>query len=123
MPDLGVFTDHRGKIEDLLVTPLDAVTRIFTYRGAVRGNHVHKRTTQWAYVVSGRLLVVTEKGEFRSRRIYHPGELACEEPGVPHAWQALDDCEVLVFTKGPRSGSEYESDTQRLTVPLIDPDV
>lgn len=122
MPDLGVFEDHRGKIEDLLVTPLDSVTRITSVAGAVRGNHVHEATHQWTYVISGRLLVVTEKNGYRSRRIYGPGEIADEEPGVPHAWQALEATEVLVFTKGPRAGTDYESDTQRLSVPLISPD-
>jgi quercetin dioxygenase-like cupin family protein len=116
------FTDHRGTITDLLVTPLDAVTRITSVAGAIRGNHVHAETTQWTLVLSGRLAIVTEKDGYRRRTEYAPGEMACEEPGVPHAWLALTDTEVLVFTKGPRSGAAYESDTQRLTVPLIDPE-
>jgi quercetin dioxygenase-like cupin family protein len=116
------FTDHRGTITDLLVTSLDAVTRITSVAGAVRGNHVHAETTQWTLVLSGRLAIVTEKDGYRRRTEYGPGEMACEEPGVPHAWKALEDTEVLVFTKGPRAGSAYESDTQRLGHPLIDPE-
>ena len=119
MPDS--FTDHRGTITDLLVTSLDAVTRITSVAGAVRGNHVHAETTQWTLVLSGRLAIVTEKDGYRQRREYGPGEMAIEAPGVPHAWLALTDCECLVFTKGPRSGSAYESDTQRLAKPLIEP--
>jgi quercetin dioxygenase-like cupin family protein len=115
------FTDHRGKIEDLLITPLDGVTRITTVAGAVRGNHVHAETRQWTLVLAGRLVVVTEKDGYRSRREYGPGEMVIDHPGTAHAWQAVTDCEVLVFTKGPRSGSDYESDTQRLRVPLIEP--
>ena len=115
------FRDERGLIEDLLITPLDGVTRITSVKGAIRGNHIHHHTVQWTYVVSGRLLVVTEDGGFRRRREYAPGEIAEELPGIPHAWQALEDTTVLVFTKGPRSGDAYESDTQRLMVPLIAP--
>jgi quercetin dioxygenase-like cupin family protein len=116
------FEDHRGVIEDLLITPLDGVTRIVTHQGAVRGNHVHNRTTQWAYVVSGRLAVVTEEDGYRKRREYGPGEMSCEEPGVPHAWVALEDTVCLVFTRGPRTGGEgYEDDVVRLDRPLIDP--
>lgn len=115
------FEDHRGLIEDLLVEPLDAVTRIFTVKGAVRGNHVHEKTHQWAYVLSGRLLTVhLDPGtDARVTREYGPGEMASEPPGVPHAWRAVSDCTVLVFTKGPRSGENYESDTRRLEVPLL----
>lgn len=113
------FEDERGIIEDLLITPLDGVTRIQTRSGAIRGNHIHAATVQWTYVLSGRLLIVTEKGGFRQRREYGPGEMACEEAGIPHAWRAITDCTVLVFTRGPRVSDAYESDTQRLETPLI----
>ena len=113
------FEDDRGLILDLFTGQLDGVTEIFTRKGAVRGNHVHDRTTQWTLVRSGHLLVVTDNGEFRSRREYLPGEMAEELPGVAHAWKALEDTTVLVFTRGPRSGDAYESDPQRLKVPLL----
>ena len=115
MTDPGRHEDGRGVIQDLLVTPLDAVTEIRTRKGAIRGNHVHRATTQWTYVVSGLLRVVTQRngGPLRDR-VYGPGDMACEHPGVTHAWEALEDTTVLVFTKGPRSGTAYESDTERL---------
>ena len=113
------FEDHRGLIEDLLLGPIDCVTRISTVAGGCRGNHRHNLTQQWTYVISGRLLVVTEDKESRTRREYSPGEMAEERPGIAHAWKALEDTVVLVFTRGPRSGEGYESDTERLKVPLL----
>jgi quercetin dioxygenase-like cupin family protein len=113
------FEDERGVIQDLFTGPNDGVTEILTRKGAVRGNHVHDETTQWTLVRSGRLLVVTDDGEFRKRREYLPGEMAEELPGIAHAWKALEDTTVLVFTRGPRSGEAYESDTRRLAVPLL----
>lgn len=109
------FIDERGVIQDLLTEPIDAITRIRTVKGAVRGNHVHRRTTQWTYVLSGSLLVASGTTD----RIAGPGEMLVDEPGVPHAWKALEDTDCLVFTQGPRSGSEYESDTIRLADPLV----
>lgn len=138
MPDR--FEDERGVIQDLL-GPIDAVTEIVTKAGAVRGNHVHQQTTQWTYVISGRLLVASthvwgqpgecpECGSVMAHactgirptpalETFGPGEMACEEPGIAHAWRALEDTQVLVFTRGPRSGADYESDTERLKVPLL----
>jgi quercetin dioxygenase-like cupin family protein len=113
------FEDHRGLIRDLLTGPIDAITQIDTVAGAVRGNHVHRKTIQWTYVVSGRLRVVTEFGGVRTEDDYGPGSLIVDAPGVAHAWQAIGDCRVLVFTRGPRSGADYESDTERLAVPLL----
>ena len=119
MTELGRHEDARGVIQDLFTGALTGVTEIFTRKGAVRGNHVHARTAQWTLVRSGRLLVVTQNADFRRRREYGPGEMAEELPGIAHAWKALEDTTVLVFTKGPRSGADYESDTQRLGVPLL----
>jgi quercetin dioxygenase-like cupin family protein len=108
------FEDHRGVIQDVL-GKIDAVTRITTVAGAVRGNHVHRETTQWTLVLSGRLLMasgdtVTEMG---------PGEVIKHPPGMPHAWKAVEDTDCLVFTRGPRSGADYETDTYRLQEPLL----
>lgn len=113
------FEDDRGVIQDILPGPLDQVTEIFTKAGAVRGNHTHERTTQWTYIVSGRLLTayLGEDGICKSEHI--AGELITEPAGIPHAWKALEDTTVLVFTRGPRSGESYESDTVRLVSGLL----
>ena len=113
------YEDERGVIQDIL-GPVDSVTHITTRAGAVRGNHIHYRTTQHTWVLSGRLLIVTDDGRQQDKRVYSRGDMAIEKPSVAHAWLALEDTEVLVFTKGPRSGEGYESDTERLKVPLLD---
>jgi mannose-6-phosphate isomerase-like protein (cupin superfamily) len=109
------FEDERGVIRDLLTEPVDAITRIGTRKDAVRGNHIHERTTQWTYVLSGMLLMANGGAMFN----VGPGEIVRHDPGHAHAWRALVDTECLVFTRGPRSGEGYESDTQRLAVPLL----
>ena len=38
-----------------------------------------------------------------------------------HAVHALEDSVFMVFTRGPRGGDDYESDTFRLETPLQDP--
>ena len=108
--------DGRGVIEDLLVEQIDSVTRIRTLQGAVRGNHVHSETVQWTYVLSGMLWATDGKHDFW----VGPGEMVVDEPGSPHAWKATVDTDCLVFTRGPRSGANYEDDTIRLARPLID---
>lgn len=114
------YTDERGIIQDLLETPIDAVTEITTYAGSVRGNHVHEKTVQWTYVMYGLLRVAWQDPDGTvHERMYGPHSLICEPAGVPHAWQAVNDTRVLVFTQGPRSGSAYESDTRRLETPIL----
>jgi quercetin dioxygenase-like cupin family protein len=112
------FEDGRGVIQDLLAG-IDCVTEIFTKKDAVRGNHMHKLTIQWTYVVSGRMLIAHDNEGVIRQRSYGPGEIVPELPGVAHAWKALEDTLVLVFTRGPRSGEDYESDTYREGISLL----
>lgn len=114
MVDLGRFEDHRGVIQDV-IGKIDSVTRITTVAGAVRGNHYHRETTQWTLVLSGQLVMAS--GD--AKTLMGPGQVVKHEPGVPHAWKAISDSECLVFTKGPRSGEDYESDVVRLEEPLL----
>lgn len=110
------FADDRGVIQDLLAGPIDCVTEICTLKGKVRGNHFHSETIQWTYVVSGLLRVRHGKpGEGYVQGDYGPGAMIHDEPGTAHAWKAMKDTVVLVFTRGPRSGADYESDVTRLT--------
>ena len=53
------------------------------------------------------------------RFVLEPGEVVTHKPGEPHAWEAIRDTECLVFTRGPRSGEDYEADTYRLDEPLL----
>lgn len=116
MPDS--FTDHRGKIQDLL-GPVDAVTEIFTRAGMTRGNHIHRETVQYTYIAWGELQVAWVEDDGVHVKDYGPGSLIKEAAGVPHAWKATSDAMVLVFTQGPRSGPAYETDTHRLEVPIL----
>jgi len=117
--ELGRFVDERGVIQDLLLGPIDSVTQIYTKAGHVRGNHVHKETIQWVYVIYGALRVAQEENGELKVRTHGPNSLITEAAGVPHAWKAMSDCVVLVITRGPRSGNDYETDTTRLTTPLL----
>ena len=55
------FKDRRGKIIDLIENEkINAVTLITIKKGAVRGNHYHKKTWQWNYIISGKMRLVTK---------------------------------------------------------------
>jgi len=118
------FTDERGKIEDLLIfdaPTIDSVARISSTKGAIRGNHYHKKTNQWTYIVKGKTRVVSQScaGNHLHDVTASAGMVLYHEAGTAHAFQAIEDTEWLVFTEGPRKGKDYESDTFRLDIPLI----
>lgn len=118
---LPAFQDARGAITDLLEgEEINAITVISFKRDAVRGNHYHEHTTQWNYVLSGRIRLATQlPGSGMVETILEKGEIAVTVPQERHALHAMEDSELMVFTKGPRGGKEYESDTFRMETPLI----
>ncbi|HEX3580964.1 MAG TPA: DegT/DnrJ/EryC1/StrS family aminotransferase [Thermoanaerobaculia bacterium] len=113
-------TDFRGSISDILTGEnFDAATIITSRRGAVRGNHYHKDTIQWTYVLTGRVRVAAQvEGQERHEIEIGPGELVRHDVLEAHSILAVEDSTFLVLTRGPRSGEDYESDTYRLENPL-----
>jgi len=115
------FTDARGAITDLISDDeINAVTLITFAKGAVRANHYHERTIQWNYVIKGAILLATQfPGGEKQERVLKAGEFAVTRENERHALKGITEAEVLILTKGPRAGTQYENDTFRLTEPLI----
>jgi quercetin dioxygenase-like cupin family protein len=116
------YKDQRGVIIDLIANEdVSAVTLITFTKGAVRANHYHKHTIQWNYVISGKILLVTQiPGEQKVEKILRSGDFAVTRENEHHAIKGISEAEVLIITKGPRAGDKYENDTFRLDKLLID---
>jgi len=115
------FKDHRGEITDILENEkINAVTLLTIKKGKIRGNHYHKKTWQWNYIIQGRMKLVTKLPNNKTKFIIlKPGDIAVTGPNERHALVGISFCKCLVFTKGPRGGKNYEADTFRLKKPLI----
>ncbi len=111
------FEDARGAITDILQhTPVDSVTIITCNKGAIRANHYHKESIQYSYVLSGHMLAYTQMpdGLLESQTLV-AGDLL-ESPVLErHALHAVEDSVLLIITRGPRGGKNYEDDTFRVT--------
>ena len=56
------FKDKRGQIIDIFINkPKDHCTLVTFNKNAVRGNHYHKKSTQYSFVISGKLILMTAK--------------------------------------------------------------
>ena len=115
------FKDTRGIIVDLLEKKkINAITYITQNKGKVRGNHFHKKTIQWNYLIKGKIKLITKKKNRGVKEmILLKGDLVVTSSNESHAIKAIQYSEYLVFTQGPRGGKEYENDTFRLAEPLI----
>ncbi len=121
--DFVTVKDDRGLIIDLVQDEsINAVTVVTFKKGAIRANHYHKHTTQWNYVMKGKIFLVSQMpGGERIETTLSQGDLAVIGPDERHALVGAEDSELMVFTKGPRGGKEYETDTYRMDEPLVKP--
>jgi mannose-6-phosphate isomerase-like protein (cupin superfamily) len=109
------YKDKRGVIIDLLQKEkINSITYITIRKGAVRGNHYHKKTYQWNFIISGKMKLISRKKNIKKIVVLKKNDLCLSEPMEHHALVGITKCEVLVFTRGPRGGKEYESDTFRI---------
>ena len=116
------FKDQRGIIKDIIQEDINSVTYITIKKGKIRGNHYHKKTTQWNFIISGSVNLFYKKNilsKTTKRVLLKKNDLAVCYPNEPHAFKSLKNCELVVFTKGPRKGKEYETDTFRLTSSIV----
>lgn len=121
------FTDNRGDILDIFVnSPKDHCALITSKKGAVRGNHFHKESTQFTFIVEGKFKLyrakVDENGKILGEitcDVIENNELITHPPFEAHTLEAIsENTTILAFACGKRGGSYYEDDTYRLTEKL-----
>jgi len=112
--------DDRGAITDILEdNDVECVTIISSTEGAVRGNHYHKQTIQYTYLISGSMRVLEQEVDGPvEERVLQPGDLLTTPPTIRHTFVAIEDSTFIACAHGPRRGKQYEEDTYRLDEPL-----
>ena len=123
----SVHKDKRGRIIDIFTNqPKEHCTLVTFNKNAVRGNHYHKKSTQFSFVISGKLLMITTKVNHKGqkigkvkKKILHEHSLVTHKPCVAHTFKALKKSTLLAFVNGRRGGKNYEKDTFRLKEKLI----
>ena len=121
------FKDKRGKIIDIFVKkPKDHCSLVTFNKGAIRGNHFHKKSIQYSFVVSGKLVMlsarVNKNGDIIGKikkEILRENNFVTHKPFHAHAFKALSKSNLLAFADGKRGGKDYEKDTFRLQTKLI----
>ena len=118
------FKDKRGSISDIFYnTNIQHVAIIKSKPYALRGDHFHKKTTQWMLMTKGSMEYWYKKINTKTKpkmKILKVGDLVETPPNEMHALKIRKDGnEFIVFTIGKRGGKDYESDTYRFYPSLI----
>jgi dTDP-4-dehydrorhamnose 3,5-epimerase-like enzyme len=120
------FKDKRGEILDIFTkNPKDHCTLVTFNKSAIRGNHFHKKSTQYTYILSGKLTMyevkVNSKGDKigkLSKKAVKKNTLITHKKFTAHTFVAQEKSSILAFSDGLRGGKNYEKDTFRLNYKL-----
>jgi len=112
------FTDKRGDILDILEEPVSHVGLVTFKKGAIRGNHYHKKSTQYTYVLYGKIKFVVSDARGKNKKSFILMERMFSRipPKMVHSYKALTTAAMLDITTLNRKNSAYEEDTVRVTI-------
>ena len=117
------FKDKRGIIADVIYNnKINHIAYITTNKNGIRGNHYHKKTTQYTFVIDGRIRYYFKKksGKKISQLILKKGDLIKSKFNEIHAFKTISKKSVmLALTVGVRGGKDYEKDTFRVESIII----
>lgn len=112
----AAFCDDRGCITDILNKQISHIGHITFAKDAKRAKHYHKESTQYDYILSGRirLIVCLPDGSEREEHILMSGMSTEIPPGIVHAYCAEEDSSMIDMTTLSREDDGYEQDTIRV---------
>jgi dTDP-4-dehydrorhamnose 3,5-epimerase-like enzyme len=113
-------SDQRGSITDIINhLSFNGATIIESKKGSIRGNHYHKHTIQFVYILNGKMKCAAKKiSEPLVEVVVESGDLISHEAYEAHNFEAIEDTLFLVLSSGLRNGDDYEKDTYRLNTPI-----
>ena len=113
-----IFKDARGIIADVIYkNQINHIGYISSKKNSIRGNHFHKKTTQYNFVLDGIINYYSKTKKQKKIKVtkLKKGDLILTKPNEIHAFKTISSKSIfMVFTVGIRGGKDYEKDTYRV---------
>ncbi|MDC2998191.1 cupin domain-containing protein [Candidatus Pelagibacter sp.] len=113
-----IFRDNRGIIADVIYkNQINHIGYISSKKNSIRGNHYHKKTSQYNFVLDGVINYYSKTKKQKKIKIIKlkKGDLILTKPNEIHAFKTISSKSIfMVFTVGIRGGKDYEKDTYRV---------
>ena len=111
-----VFSDRRGDIFDILEDKVGHIGIVTFTKGAIRGNHYHKKSVQYSYVLDGKIELTVSRvdGSRKKKYILRKDTFTTIPPRMIHTYKGLTKAVMLDMTTLSRMDDGYEKDTVRI---------
>lgn len=116
------FVNHNGTIQNLVLKPMQSVTRLDSVKGAVRANHYHLSDWHYTAIMSGSIAYYERaigSTDLPEPTIFRKGDMFFTPPMREHAMVFLEESVIITMAKNVRSHEEHEADLVRIQV--VDP--
>lgn len=114
------FEDERGKIQNLVLSPITSTAIITSKAGTVRSNHYHNENWHYLYIVSGsmkyyeRAIEAPNEAPYVEPIIVKAGEMVFTAPLRIHKTEFLEDTVMMSFGAGTKDHEHHEEDLVRV---------
>jgi quercetin dioxygenase-like cupin family protein len=112
------FEDVRGKIQNLVLSPITSIAIITSKAGTVRSNHYHNENWHYLYIVSGSMEYyerdVGASGGNIPPVVVRAGEMVFTGPMKVHKTIFLEDTIMMSFGAGTKDHKHHEEDLVRV---------
>lgn len=107
--------DERGKILGITQDIWQEINFIQSKKGAVRGNHYHKKTHEGFYVISGKIKITVTNINSKKNLDFEAksGDIFVIEPYELHTFLALEDSSwINMLSKSMKENEDFFTNTK-----------
>jgi quercetin dioxygenase-like cupin family protein len=91
------FEDDRGKLIQLIHEGYEQVNVLVSRKGAFRGEHFHRISSEAFYVVCGSVELIAERDGIKMSSLFHEGDFFRIEPLVKHSLTFPENCTLVAL--------------------------
>lgn len=118
-----IYSDNRGFIAPLIDEDnfkVKNVVYIFSEKGAIRGNHYHKKESYWEYCLHGKFRYyqkdINDPNSKLESVVVNPTEMIFSPAGIAHAVEILEDTVILCIASRSRKQDKYLADLVKVKI-------
>ena len=102
MKVLGVEATHKNSKRTLLQLVTEDIKQVNIYhaiKGAILGNHLHKATKEYFYIMRGTVI-------YNDVRIFNKGDFFLVEPDEKHKIECMNEVSFMTFLTKPYTAAD-----------------
>lgn len=91
------FCDDRGYLKQISHENYGQINVLFTKKGVVRGNHYHKISKEYFFIIDGSVVVTAQHENVIETEVFTKGDFFQINPFIMHKMEFTEDCLMVAM--------------------------